>query len=143
MGRSVFGFKLDKRIVFIADTGYTQQFYTNRGETVDLNKFQDYKGGLKEIVKKRSYIKDFCKGAEFLIINIETLSYNKNSLTHLTVHDLLDIVRENNVKNTILTHINPYTLRATKFMEGIKDYIEDNSESTVLYPSDKGLAVRI
>ena len=63
-----------------------------------------------ENVKSKSnynYIKEFLKDSDVLITNIDSYMYTKNSKTHLPLLDLLEIIKDNNIKEIIIAHVNP------------------------------------
>jgi len=53
------------------------------------------------------YIKKFVKGSDVLIANVDSFMYTKNSKSHLSFLDLIEIVENNDVKKIVLAHIDP------------------------------------
>lgn len=107
-GAECYGFSIyyeNRKITYISDTGYTSKFKTSSGEIIESGK-EEYYGQLEYIISKNTEIKKAVKDSTDLIINLETITYHKNSNTHLTLYDIIDLVQNNNIKKVYLTHIN-------------------------------------
>jgi len=104
-----YGFKLygdNETYTYLSDTSYTKELLTKNNERIAINEIENY---VEDVIPNFSYdyIKEFSKDSDVLIVNIDSFLYTKNSKTHLPLLDLLEIVKENNVKKIILAHVNP------------------------------------
>ena len=86
-----------------------------------------------------NYIKYFSKDSDILITNIDSFIYTKNSKTHLPILDLLEIVKENNIKKVILAHINPMgELKYEEWGKKLAKYVYKVSEVPTFSIKEKG-----
>lgn len=104
-----YGFKIsgnNQNYTYLSDTSYTRELVTKNNKIISITDITDY----MENVKSKSnfnYIKDFLKDSDVLITNIDSYMYTKNSKTHLPLLDLLEIIKDNNIKKIIIAHVNP------------------------------------
>lgn len=104
-----FGFKIynnKEKYTYLSDTSYTKELLTKNKEYIKINDIKNYVEGAVPSVCY-DYIKDFLKDSDILITNIDSFIYTKNSKTHLPILDLLEIIKDNNIRKIILAHINP------------------------------------
>lgn len=104
-----YGFKIyndNENYTYLSDTSYTKELLTKNKECIPITNVNNY---MEEAISNSSYnyIKEFTKGSNILITNIDSFIYTKNSKTHLPILDLLEIVKESNIQKIILAHINP------------------------------------
>lgn len=104
-----YGFKIsgnNQNYTYLSDTSYTRELVTKNNKIISITDITDY----MENVKSKSnynYIKEFLKDSDVLITNIDSYMYTKNSKTHLPLLDLLEIIKDNNIKKIIIAHVNP------------------------------------
>ena len=108
-GIECYGFKIMKKnevYTYLSDTSYTKEILTKHGKVIPVKNIEKYE---ENAVSVSSYenIKNFSKNSNVLISNIDSFAYTKNSITHLPLLDLLEILKDNNIQKVILTHINP------------------------------------
>ena len=100
-----FGFVLStpyKNIGYISDTGYAITVKTEHG----IENAEATTGEYSGIAEKHSYIADFFKTCNTVVVNINDLDYNRHSKYHLSGWDVLDIFAENStIENLILQHL--------------------------------------
>ena len=106
-----YGFKISssdnsENYTYLSDTSYTKELLIKNKECMLITNVNNY---IENAVSNSgyNYIKEFAKGSNVLIANIDSFIYTKNSKTHLPIMDLLEIVRESNIQKIILAHINP------------------------------------
>lgn len=93
-----------KRVGYLSDTGYTIEFETDKG--VYKAGVEKYEGNIKGIKSKRSHIKTAFENVDVLVANVNDFVYNKHSQYHLTGFDLMDILKDSNIKRCYITHLN-------------------------------------
>lgn len=98
---------------------------------------------MQDILEKNEWIKDSIKDVETVVINIETLNYNKNSKTHLTVYDVIDTLKDNGNKNLIIAHINSIGELDEEWGVEIAELIESETGVKCFYPGAEGLIVNL
>lgn len=144
-GAECYGFSLEyngKNITYISDTGYTKKFSTTEG-TYEIGT-EDYQGEFTQIVERDEHIKEAVNKADYLIVNVESLEYEKNSKTHLTIHDVVDMIKGSQVKLAIIAHCNPMgELRYDEWASKVAEYVSQETGKQVVAPSEKGLMVNL
>ena len=104
-----FGFKISsngKNYTYLSDTSYTKELIDKNNKIISIKDITNYIENVKS-KSNYSYIKDFLKDSDVLISNIDSYMYTKNSKTHLPLLDLLEIIKDNNIKEIIIAHVNP------------------------------------
>jgi len=123
--KDTFGFIAEydgKRIGYISDTGYTQQFKTTLGEIVESGA-KDYDGEFDSITSKYEYLKSAYKGVDFLITCMNDLRFNEHSKYHLSGYDVIDILKESGIKECIISTSQPVDILNEGYDEKISSYI--------------------
>lgn len=109
-GVECYGFILNTpmaNICYVSDTCYAQQVLPKGAtEFVDINNLTE-PTEVTEITKHHKHIKQAVKSADILIANVDSFLHNKNSRNHLSVIDLLHMVKDSQVKKIIIVHLNP------------------------------------
>jgi len=91
---------------YLSDTSFSKKLITKNKEIINVKDIKDY----AEDVTSYSYnndIKEFVRESEILICNVDSFLYTKNSKTHLSTMDLLELAKDNCINKIILAHINP------------------------------------
>ena len=104
-----YGFKISsnsKNYTYLSDTSYTKELVSKNNKIIAIDTINNYIEDVKSY-SCHTYIKEFLKDSDVLITNIDSFLYTKNSKTHLSILDLLEIVENNGIKKIILAHINP------------------------------------
>lgn len=143
-GIECYGLKLtykNKSIIYISDTGYSKIIKTKKG-TVPVGELVQTDDFIA-IEDKFEDLRAAVASSDVLIANIETLQYNKNSKTHLTVHDVIDMVQDNAVKLLVIAHVNPRAELGIGWIRGIAKYIQSTTNVTCIFPTIKGLSLQI
>lgn len=143
-GIQCYGFNLyyeGKKISYISDTGYAKKIKTDKGEFSLSEKQQQ--GQFISIIGKHTYIKKAVAGADLLIVNVETYEYKDNSDTHLTIYDVIDLVKDNGVKTILLSHLNPVSELGEEWGKELSRFVTQNTGIKALYPKTKGLKLNI
>lgn len=143
-GVECYGFRItfdSKSIVYISDTGYAKTVQTTE-EQFAVGK-NDYKGLFVKIKNKHKELRRTIRDCDILIVNIETLEYNKNSKTHLTVYDVIDMVRNNKINKLIVAHINPTGELGEHWVRDITEYIQYSTGTKCYYPTREGLVLML
>lgn len=136
-----YGFKIygnNENYTYLSDTSYTKELLTKSDKCMAINDIENY---VEDVVSNYSYdyIKDFSKNSDVLISNIDSFLYTKNSKTHLPLLDLLEIVKENNIKKVILAHINPMgELKYEEWGKKLAKYVYKVSEVPTFSIKEKG-----
>lgn len=114
-GVECYGFKLqnrEKTVVYVSDTGPFRS------------------------------LRNFVKGSDVLIINIDSFLSGKNSKTHLSVVDFLREIDGLKFAKIILAHINPLgELEPAEWGEKIANYVELKTGVKTIYPGVRGASV--
>ena len=104
-----YGFKIsgnNQNYTYLSDTSYTRELVTKNNKIISITDITYY----MENVKSKSnynYIKEFLKDSDVLITNIDSYMYIKNSKAHLPLLDFLEIIKDNNIKEIFIAHVNP------------------------------------
>lgn len=104
-----YGFKIsgnNQNYTYLSDTSYTRELVTKNNKIISITDITYYMENVKS-KSNYSYIKDFLKDSDVLITNVDSYMYTKNSKTHLPLLDLLEIIKNNNIKKIIIAHVNP------------------------------------
>lgn len=104
-----YGFKISgngKNYTYLSDTSYTKELIAKNDKIISIKDITNYIENVKS-KSNYSYIKDFLKDSDVLITNVDSYMYTKNSKTHLPLLDLLEIIKDNNIKKIIIAHVNP------------------------------------
>lgn len=104
-----YGFKIsgnNKTYTHLSDTSYSTKIITKNNQEFFIKDIKDYvEEGIT--IDNHAHIKEFVKGSDMLIANVDSFMYTKNSKTHLPLLDLIEIIENNDVQNIILSHVNP------------------------------------
>ena len=104
-----YGFKVSgngKNYTYLSDTSYTKELIDKNDKIILIKDITNYIENVKS-KSNYSYIKFFLKDSDVLITNVDSYMYTKNSKTHLPLLDLLEIIKDNNIKEIIIAHVNP------------------------------------
>ncbi len=104
-----FGFKIkfpEFELGHITDTGYAIEVETSQG----IFPSKEAEGDFIKITQKHEYIKEFYKDSDYVVVNINDISYNRHSKYHLSGHDVVDIFQDSKLKKLILQHILPINI---------------------------------
>lgn len=94
------------------------------------------------INQKHIDIKNHITRADLLIVNIDSFLHGKNSKTHLSTIDLLDLVDGTGIKQILITHINPLgELPYDQWGQKIARYIEQEAKIPTICPAEDGIAL--
>lgn len=130
------------KIGYISDTGYAKKVKIDDEEYIVG--IDDLPLGDVHILEKNDYIKKAYSQVDILIVNVETFGYKKNSNTHLTIFDVIDIVKDSKVNTLILAHVNPMGELGEEWPQKLSEYIKANVKNiNVVYPKKSGLSVNI
>ncbi|MDD4187742.1 MAG: MBL fold metallo-hydrolase [Bacilli bacterium] len=121
-----YGFKItgnNKIYTHLSDTSYSTKILTKNNQEIIIKDIKDYvEEGVT--IDNHAYIKEFVTGSDMLIANVDSFMYTKNSKTHLPLLDLIEIIKNNDVQNVILSHVNPDAeLDNEKWGEKLAEYI--------------------
>jgi ribonuclease BN (tRNA processing enzyme) len=126
-----------EKVSYISDTGYSKTIRADGKNVAIEDVLQPMVGG---IVSKHQDVKDAVKGSEVLVVNINGLQHVKNSKTHLSAIDLLDIVEGSAIRKIIIAHVSPIgDLGYERWGSKLADYIQQKSGITTLCPDKTGL----
>lgn len=143
-GIECYGFSInykDRLITYISDTGYAKKIKTTSGLFLVGN--PKVEGTFESITEKFDDIYKAILQSHTLIVNIETLQYNKNSKTHLTVHDVIDMVDKSQVRQLIVAHVNPQAELDEAWGQTIAEYIQQQTGRKCFAPKVSGLTVKL
>lgn len=131
-----------KKIGYISDTGYAKKVNIDGKEFIVGS--SDLPLGEVQILDKNDDLKQIYSYVDILILNVESFGYKKNSDTHLTIFDVIDIVSESQIKNVILAHINPIGELGEQWPQKLSEFIQErNKRVKVFYPKKKGLIFKL
>ena len=142
-GVECYGFNIkykDKLISYISDTGYSREIKVKN----KIMKISEIKKsiGTDEIILKNETKKKEVQHSDIIICNIDSFQYNKNSKTHLSVLDLLDILKDSNCKKLILSHINPMgEILYEEWGKKISKYIKNETNINTFCSNNNGLKI--
>lgn len=130
-----------KKISYISDTGYAKTLITDELST-EINVGDVTIPTVATINRKHLDIKNHITNADLLIVNIDSFLHGKNSKTHLSVIDLLDLVSESGVEKILITHINPLgELSYDQWGHKIAQFIEQETKIPTVCPSEDGITL--
>lgn len=144
-GIDCYGFKLktDKTsISYLSDTGYSKQI-ESKNTTLNVGDNDNYGVIPDKILKKNDFIKDSVKGSDYLIINMETFSYRKKTKTHLNYFDVIDIATNNDIKNLIVSHINPSGTTNSLWRKEMEKNLNRDLDCNIYLPEESGLEIEV
>jgi len=131
-----------QKISYISDTGYSLKIKTTEG-IVDLAKDQ-IKGSFVSHKETRSEVKNAVRDTTTLIVNVESLQYEKNSYTHLTLFDVIDIIKGSNIKTVVIAHCNPVgELLYGEWAAKLAKYLQQETGIFTVAPKASGLALNL
>jgi len=58
---------------------------------------------------------------------MEVMDYAKNSYTHATAYDIIDMVKDNDIKNLIISHINPCGQYTLEWMKDLQEFVQEQT----------------
>jgi ribonuclease BN (tRNA processing enzyme) len=129
-----------QKISYISDTGYATEVQDINGNVSKIDQIE--KPTNTKILKTHNHIKKAVKDSDVLIVNIDGFLHNKNSSTHLSVIDLIDILMGSGIKLVVIAHINPVAeLQYSDWGEKLTDYIKNETGIKTLCPDVTGLKV--
>lgn len=140
-----YGFVLEYnnlKIGYISDCGYTKLFKTTSGKKYNAGE-GSYDGDFQEIISKHSWIKKHFSQVDYLITNLNDLLFNKHSKYHMTGFDLIDILKESNVKQCFIQHMHPVDLLALDSANLTSQYISEQVNIPVRIIPPTGLKVNL
>lgn len=111
------------KLGYISDTGYTKKFLSTDGKIYKTG-IDNYRGEFVEIVEKHDYIKQAFRNVDVLICNLNDFIYTKHSKYHLTGFDLIDILKNSQIKTCVINHLNQLDLTNNKFLKGLENYLQ-------------------
>ncbi len=139
--RQTFGFKLKighQQLLYISDTGYAKLVKTDQG----VFSSDATTGNFLTIAAKRSYIKKFAASATLAVVNVNDLSYNRHSYTHLSGFDIVDIFQNSALQQLILQHVSPYDSHGNDSKELYQTFFAGEPYSMII-PARKKLEVSV
>ena len=135
------GFMLQgvKKIAYVSDTGYALEL---NGDT-DIDEVATPQKDAT-ISKSRLSIKEYVSVADVLVVNIDSFVHNKNSKTHLSVTDLLDILAGSNISQVVIAHVSPLgELDYNEWAGKLAEYVETKSGIATFAPNVDGLLLNL
>lgn len=140
-GFTILDSKNDIKLSYISDTGYAKSLEFN-GSEID---FHDIEYSLDATPLSYHYkIKKSVENSSTLIVNIDSFVYNRKSSTHLTVTDLLHLVKGSSIKLIIITHLNPAgELPVNKWGKKLSDYITKETSIECRFQGTKDTTISL
>lgn len=130
------------QIGYISDTGYAKRLEIEDKEYVVGS--GDLPLGDVQILEKNYNLKKVYSSVDILIVNVESFGYKKNSNTHLTIFDVVDIVKDSNIKTVVLAHVNPMGELGEKWPLKLSEFVKESvKDLNVFYPQKNGLLVNL
>jgi hypothetical protein len=147
-GVECMGFRLITKygvVAYLSDTGYAVNF-KERGKVISLSKTEyPTTDGFTYVSWHRDIIKNIAK-SNLLLANVDSFYPNKNSSTHLSIMDLVHILKqpETQVDKIILGHINPVAeLEYHEWGAKLAEYVHGCTGINCQCPSSTGLVVSL
>lgn len=127
----------DKKISHISDTWYATKVRDSEWEKLVWKEKVIW--APLEILEKRESLRNAIHWSDTVIINMEVMDYAKNSYTHATAYDIIDMVKDNDIKNLIISHINPCGQYTLEWMKDLQEFVQEQSWVTTIIPGRDGL----
>lgn len=129
-----------KKITHISDTGYATLVSDEEWNKIPGKEKIIWR---PEILEKHESIRNAVHGSDVAIINMDALDYRSVSETHMSARDIIDMVKNNNVWQLIITHINPVWQYSKEWIEWLRGFIEEESGVKVMIPGKEWFEVFI
>jgi|GEM_PF-3394590 len=141
---SYFGFTLEyksKRISHITNTLYAKKVKTSHA-LIDL-KVDKYVGTFISIIDYYEEIKAAIMDTNILIVNIGSLEYSKGSISQLTIHDVIHMVKGTAVEQLIITPPIGTGFIQDMFARKLRKYLAQQTGLKIKVVSSKGLEIKV
>lgn len=120
-----------KKITHISDTWYSIKVQDDEWEKII---WKDKVRWFQKIIEKHEKLREVAHWSDILIINMDVLEYRKVSITHLTAYDIIDIVKDNNIKDLIIAHMNPCGNYSASWIDELREFIQSETWVRVTIP---------